>query len=110
MPTCKTCLFWKMQRKEGYSHAEWAIFPEDPITYAIPETLGAVRERWGYLVAYCTHPKVLFYQRPTRDGAAVYDGSQYDASLITGEDFGCRLHTPFPPEDSPCPNSPRGLP
>jgi len=98
METCKTCQFWRFARaQEDWNAGEYGIFPCDPVTYEPAATLEAVRARWGYLVAYCVHPKLLFYQRPAQDAAAVYDGSGYDGTLITGEDFGCRLHTPREP-------------
>ncbi len=38
-----------------------------------------------------------FYERPDKDGACVADGSEYYASLITGEDFGCSLYCNYKP-------------
>lgn len=89
MNTCKTCKWWQLGEDDRYGRV---LFPEDPETYEqeLDEEKNAAR--WGHRARRCRHPRLLFYQRPDRDAAAVCDGSQYKAALLTGEDFGCVLH------------------
>lgn len=49
----------------------------------------------GEQVRECKHPKLLFYEMPSVDGAAVLDGSEYEGTLMTGRDFGCVNHEPL---------------
>lgn len=71
--TCKTCKHWHLGEENRYNSEANAA-------------------KWGHRVRRCKHPRLLFYQRPDKDAAAVCDGSQYQAELITGEEFGCVLH------------------
>jgi hypothetical protein len=57
-------------------------------------------EVFGYRVRECKNPKIVFYQRPEHDGAAVCDGSEFAAELLTAEDFGCVLHRQLAEGDS----------
>lgn len=89
--TCKTCKHWQ----------EGKDFPECNITRPVhPGTVTRVKDEaeavavFGYAVRECSHPKVLFFQRPEIDGATVCDGSEYAACLLTAEQFGCVLHEP----------------
>lgn len=85
MNNCKTCKWWGT-KDDRY----WDIcFPVDPVTYESPKSEEEVIRLYGYMVKTCTSPKIVFYQRPDRDGATVCDGSQYTASLKTAEYFGC---------------------
>lgn len=83
---CSGCVFWQHDENR-YNNA---IAPEyNPAT---GDDWASEEERltwFPYEVRYCKHPKVLFYQRPDVDGAAVFDGSDYLAYLATGPDFGC---------------------
>lgn len=87
MSTCKSCKHWTIK-----SDVSRIVFPPHPVTFKHPADEAQVVQTYGYRVRYCLHPKILFYQRPERDGAAVVDGSQYHAALLTAEDFGCVLH------------------
>lgn len=86
---CATCKWWLLNED---TRASRVIFPPDPVTYEQEETEEANTAKWGHRVRQCTHPRVLFYQRPDKGGAAICDGSEYRAELLTGEDFGCTLH------------------
>lgn len=44
----------------------------------------------GY-VKVCCNPAISFYTVPAPGAATVVDGSEYTASLLTTEDFGCTL-------------------
>lgn len=90
MNHCESCAFWKLDESSRYSNV---IFPYDPETYEKEEDEEANAAKWGHKVRKCTHPRVLFYQRPDKGGAAVCDGSEYRAELLTGPEFGCTLHT-----------------
>ncbi len=88
MNVCKTCVYWKTDDNR-YNDA---VSPRDPVTMEQERDEAKIAATWGHVVRYCTHPKILFYQRPSKDGAAVFDGSDYMAYLATGESFGCLLH------------------
>ena len=86
---CKTCKHWQLGEENRYDSL---IFPYDPDTYEQEPDEQANAAKWGHRVRRCKHPRLLFYQRPDKDAAAVCDGSKYHAELITGEEFGCVLH------------------
>jgi hypothetical protein len=85
---CLTCKWWR----EDKDHYNDIVNPYDPDTYERCKSEDEIRAKWGHAVRHCTHPKILFYQRPAIDGAAVMDGSEYMARLRTSEQFGCVLH------------------
>jgi len=87
--TCNSCKFWSLKEDSRYNEV---IFPYDPVTYKQEEDEEKNAIKWGAKLRYCVNPKILFYQRPEKDGAAICDGSQYYGCLITGEEFGCVLH------------------
>lgn len=89
MRTCKDCKHWK--KGEDYDEGDKVARPYHPVTFD-PQTEEKTVETYGYAVRYCEHPKILFYERPEIDGAAVVDGSDYFAALLTAESFGCILH------------------
>ena len=89
MNCCATCRYWQEDEERRYHSV---INPPDPVTYEQCKTEEEIAAKWGHRVRYCAHPKILFYQRPEIDAAAVVDGSEYDASLLTAEQFGCVLH------------------
>jgi len=73
------------------------VFPPKPgDDYESCETEEEAQAQRGYRVRFCKSPDIVFYQQPPRNGAAVCDGSQYHAELLTAEDFGCVLHVPAP--------------
>lgn len=83
---CMDCLHWQKDENR-YNRA---IDPEyNPVTGDEWASEEEKRQFFPDTVRYCKHPKVLFYQRPESNGAAVFDGSEYVAYLATGEDFGC---------------------
>lgn len=84
---CMNCRYWKISDHE-YSNI---VFPYHPGTFDQVMSEHEEVQVFGYRVRYCTHSKVLFYQRPEIDGACVVDGSEYNAALITSERFGCVL-------------------
>ena len=81
--TCKTCKWWV---KDVIRHrAEGVMEPIDPDTW---EPM-----KMPFEVRVCTSPRLLFYERPVESNqAAVIDGSEYYAALITAEDFYCVNH------------------
>lgn len=92
MGTCKTCKHWLIpEEDEGYG--DMLISPRDPVTYEQEENEEAIAAKWGYNVRFCKHPKLETRQRPDQNGFAVIDASDYYAGLLTGEDFGCVLHS-----------------
>ena len=99
---CVTCKWW-LEEEDRYNSI---VNPPDPVTYDQCETEEEIRAKWGHTVRHCKHPKILFYQRPEIDAAAVMDGSEYMARLLTSEQFGCVLHerpndrTELPPPDT----------
>ena len=83
---CLGCRWWQADE----NRYNCAIDPqENPATYEPWESEEERRKLFPYEVRYCKHPKVLFYERPAADGAAVFDGSEYMAYLATGPEFGC---------------------
>lgn len=80
---CKNCKHWDVFRdEEGIEdthHYSGLLYDRDA---DLEQILPAVRK-------VCNSPKTVFYERPDLDGAAVVDGSEYSASLITGPDYGC---------------------
>jgi len=83
---CSSCVYW--QRDENRYNR--AIDPEENPATGDEWASEEERKMWfPFEVRYCKHPKLLFYQRPAKDGAAVFDGSDYMAYLATGGDFGC---------------------
>lgn len=93
MNRCKTCRWWDSTASEiEWIPARNILQPHDPIEYTEADTPEKVKALFGYNVGLCKSPKVLFYEFPSRDGACVVDGSQYAASLVTAEEFGCVLH------------------
>ena len=86
---CKDCKHWKMPPDNEYWGAYELAMPQIPPDYEHIKDEKEQRELFGYAIKYCRSPKLLFYQRPDKDGACVADGSQYRACMITGEDFGC---------------------
>ena len=99
MNNCKTCKFWQPPSEEemGGGEYESVLFPEELDYWDGPDKSNKDREvraveLTGFAVRFCKHPKMYFYRRPLRDGVAVVDGSEWSASMLTGEDFGCVLH------------------
>lgn len=87
---CKTCKHWVLGEDDEYNRL---IFPYNPTkNYEQCETEEEAAALFGGRVRRCRHPKLLFYQRPEINGAAVMDGSEYKAELVTGEEFGCVNH------------------
>lgn len=98
MNTCQTCKWWKVG-EDDLDHVSNIINPLDHIPidseswmdrYNLDE--ADVKARYGHVMRRCTSPRILFYQRPGIGGACVVDGSNYHASLLTSESFGCTLH------------------
>lgn len=91
MEHCKTCKWWTpVNDIGGYGYAD-ALGIYDPVTFDRYDDATLLRLH-GFSVAQCTSPHVRFYERPARDGVALFDGSQYFAQIITGEDYGCIKH------------------
>ena len=86
MNNCKNCQYWQTDETR-YNDA---IDPDyNPATLSDWASNEEKQQFFPYEVRYCKHPKVLFYQRPESNGAAVFDGSEYSAYLTTGPDYGC---------------------
>lgn len=91
---CATCRHWREvwpgsrgPKDARYDDRVPELFPTDPLTYEpLPLTfrVGAcVAPRMRHVEALCA-----------ADEAVAWDGSDYMASLWTGEAFGCVLHEP----------------
>ena len=86
---CSSCVYW--QRDENrYNRA--IDSDENPATLEPWESEDERKAWFPFEVRYCKHPKLLFYQRPERNGASVFDGSDYLAYLATGPEYGCVNH------------------
>jgi len=82
LQNCKTCKWWLVDDDERYARITQ---PEDIDT--------GVKMELPFEVRHCYSPRLLFYERPLEScGAAVVDGSMYQAALLTAEDYGCPLH------------------
>ena len=98
MDTCKTCAWWFSSEpdKDGF-RANYAVDEVvhglNPVTFEMYSADDSAR-LFGHQVNQCHSPNLRFYERPIRNGCAVLDGSQYFATLVTGEDFSCAQHTP----------------
>lgn len=90
MERCKTCKHWVLGEADEYNRLIFPYKPGDDWNQC--ETEEEAATLFGHRVRRCRNPKLLFYQRPEISGAAVMDGSEYKAELITGEDFGCVNH------------------
>ena len=81
--TCKTCKWW--EKGDVFHQSNYVMHPHDPDTGRLMELPFDVR--------VCTSPNILFYERPVEiTQAAVVDGSEYLARLITAEEFYCANH------------------
>lgn len=87
-PTCATCRFWRI---EGGRPNDIASAVADELAVRDPVTHELI-EPQPFEVRPCRAPLVRFYERPARNGAAIVDGSEYFAALVTGPDFGCIAH------------------
>ena len=92
METCSTCKHWRREDQDKYNYLEITMGYRPGGGYDYVEDEQEAIKVWGYRVRRCTHPKLLFYERPESNAATVVDGSQYKAKLFTGEQFGCVLH------------------
>jgi hypothetical protein len=90
---CKNCIHWKLPKESEFFGAEECAMPRNPASedfdWEYIDDENEQRRLFGHATKFCRSPKVKFYERPDKSGACVADGSQYMASLITGEDFGC---------------------
>ncbi len=86
MGKCNTCRWWLNVENR---HLDEVDPDTNPITFERFKNAEEKNKFYPHDVRYCTHPKVLFYQRPSADGVAIFDGSEY---LATGQDFGCTNH------------------
>lgn len=87
MQTCKTCKHWKAIGDSNFradQRADEVCRPFDPDTYEPMEL--------GYEVRECKSPFLRWFETPGPSEAALVDGSEYYAALLTGEDFGCVNH------------------
>jgi len=79
MNRCKSCKHWTESEDHFLSHLmkpyDWEA--EEPM-------------KFDFEVRYCDSPSLLFSQRPLyANEAAVADASDYMASMLTAEGFGC---------------------
>lgn len=82
MEKCKNCKHWTPPAADDSWRETEICKPSDPETFE-PMVMP-------FEVRICKSPKMLFCERPVEsNGTAVADGSDYFASLMTGEDFGC---------------------
>ena len=90
-PKCRTCRHWILP--ESYSATDQYIYPLHPNQCLGDDEHSEVQTvSMGLpLVRECNRP--LFHQRPLANELAVVDGSTYYGKLITGESFGCLLHS-----------------
>jgi hypothetical protein len=94
MKTCRSCRWWKEYDNDDENSSigvRNVTVGNHPVTYDVLSESQAAQLH-GYLVRQCVNPKLLFYERPSRNALAILDGSQYFAALVTGEDFGCVSH------------------
>jgi len=91
MNRCKTCKHWVLQEDGEPCAGDDIISPPDPDSYDREEGEEAIAARWGHNVRFCRHPKLLYYQRPDKNGMTVVDDEECFAALLTSEDFGCVL-------------------
>lgn len=94
MNCCRDCRYWTPITEDSYgSGMHRVVFPpkDGEEWWDVDTSEVSVRARGLHLVRRCEHPRIVFYQRPAPDGAAVFDGSEYKAALATAEGFGCVL-------------------
>ena len=87
MQTCKTCKHWTSTSDSGFGadrRADRICRPIDPDTYELMDL--------GYEVRECQSPLLCWFETPGPNEAALIDGSEYYAALLTGENFGCVNH------------------
>lgn len=105
-PRCRTCKWWRDDNEKGPS--VMATERGDMMANLGERLKDEALEQARYLdendpayaelrarfpeVRVCSHPKLVFYEMPLRDGAAVLDGSGYKAQLVPAEDYGCVNH------------------
>lgn len=85
---CRNCAHWHIEDPDRYYEGWHLAEVEEPIT-GRTLTDEETRQFTGRVVKRCVQPLLKFYERPDINGLAVFDGSQYMAGLLTGEEFGC---------------------
>ena len=83
---CKNCKYWINSEDCEYTTLMLPNKANDFFNRCTEEEAASL---FGCRVRMCNNPKLLFYERPEKTGAAVVDGSEYKGALLTGEEFGC---------------------
>jgi len=80
---CKTCQYWIVPGNAIHKEyrAKNLCTPIDMDTF---EEMKMPHE-----VKMCRSPNLIWFERPEIDQAAIIDGSEYYAELLTGEEFCC---------------------
>ena len=84
---CKECKHWEIKEDVVWNYAELTR-GRDIDDYDIL-TEEESKKMFGYNVRFCESPKLKFWERPAENEATVIDGSQYQARLLTAENYGC---------------------
>lgn len=85
IPRCKTCKHWTRPSDTAGRFIDEMCKPIDQDTY---EPMNR-----GFEARVCQQPTQTFCETPVeRDGFGLADGSDYTATLVTAEDFGCVRH------------------
>lgn len=85
MNTCKTCKHWTRPAEGEHPRVLDLCNASDP-------DIGKPMDR-GFEVRRCAMPTQTFCEAPVeRNGFGLTDGSEYMATLVTAEDFGCVRH------------------
>jgi len=84
MERCKTCKHWGSKPDEEI-YSDRICKPYDEDTFE--------KKKMPFEVKRCCSPNItLFEKNLNSNGISLTDGSEYYASMCTGEDFGCILH------------------
>jgi hypothetical protein len=78
---CKDCKYWGSRERSSDDEDE-IVNPIDPDTYE--------RMEMPFEVKICGSLNITLFERnPNSNGVSLRDGSDYDCTMYTGEDFGC---------------------
>ena len=86
---CESCKHWAPSEVE---ETDSVLNPIDWSKYMDGANEIEARIPQPHEVGYCMNPRLLFFERPAKDGAALFDGSEYHARLVTGPEWGCVQH------------------
>jgi len=82
MKTCKSCIYW-VDPQDSY----------DEIIHPWDHDTESQKMDMPFEVKKCTSDNITLFERnPDSKGVSLCDGSNYRATMYTGQDYGCVNH------------------